>query len=97
MLLNNQDDKTENYPKYKINALKRTTNKDVFLNFGSNDKIGFESNESIRTDVEEISGESEKSEKKEKIQNSFNIFEIVLSQFFCCFLCGNLKIKNDSI
>ena len=93
---NNQDDIKENYPKYKINALKRNSNENVLLNFANNDKKGFESNESIRTDVEEISGESEKSEhKKEKIQNSFNIFEIVLSQFFCCFLCGNLKVKND--
>ena len=93
---NNQDDIKENYPKYKINALKRNSNENALLNFANNDKKGFESNESIGTDVEEISGESEKSKnKKEKIQNSFNIFEIVLSQFFCCFLCGNLKIKND--
>ena len=93
---NNQDDIKENYPKYKINALKRNSNENVLLNFANNDKKGFESNESIGTDVEEISGGSEKLEhKKEKIQNSFNIFEIVLSQFFCCFLCGNLKIKND--
>ena len=95
---NNQDDIKENYPKYKINALKRNSNENVLLNFANNDKKGFESNESIRTDVEEISGESEKSEhKKEKIQNSFNIFEIVLSQFFCCFLCGNLKIKIEEL
>ena len=93
---NNQDDIKENYPKYKINALKRNSNENVLLNFANNDKKGFESNESIGTDVEEISGESEKSQnRKEKIRNSFNIFEIVLSQFFCCFLCGNLKIKND--
>ena len=72
---NNQDDKTENYPKYKINALKRTTNKDVFLNFGSNDKIG--------------------EPKKEKVENSFNIIEIIMTQFFKCCLCGNMKIKNN--
>ena len=93
---NNQDDIKENYPKYKINALKRNSNQNALLNFANNDKKGFESNDSIGTDVEEVSGGSEKLEhKKEKIQNSFNIFEIVLSQFFCCFLCGNLKIKND--
>ena len=84
---NNQDDIKENYPKYKINALKRNSNENALLNFANNDKKGFESNESIRTDVEEISGESEKSQnRKEKIRNSFNIIEIVLSQFFCCFV-----------
>ena len=93
---NNQDDKTENYPKYKINALKRTTNKDVFLNFGSNDKIGFESNESIGTNMDDYTSETEKSEpKKEKVENSFNIIEIIMTQFFKCCLCGNMKIKNN--
>ena len=29
-----------------------------------------------------------------KLKNSFNIFEIIMTQFFQCCLCYNMKIKN---
>ena len=94
---NNQNENTENYPKYKINAMNRNKNSDVLLNFrNSSNKLGFDSNESIGTDIEDITPESEKSEDKiEKIENSFNIFEVIISQFFKCCLCKTIKIKND--
>ena len=93
---NNKDDKTERYPKNKINALKRNKNKDVLINFGNNDKKSFELNESIGTNMEEISPVNEKSEFKNKIiKNSFNIFEIIISQLFKCCLCKEIKIKSN--
>ena len=94
---NNHNENTENYPKYKINAMNRNKNQDVLLNFrNSSNKLCFDSNESIGTDIEDITPESEKSEdKNEKIENSFNIFEVIISQFFKCCLCKTIKIKND--
>ena len=46
--------------------------------------------------MDDYISETEKSEpKKEKVENSFNIIEIIMTQFFKCCLCGNMKIKNN--
>ena len=96
----NKEDFEENYPRYKISQKRLNYNEDIILNFKNNnntDKKIPEQNESIQTNIEEISPEIDKikNNKKEKIENSFNIFEIIITQIFKCCMSKNMKIKND--
>ena len=67
------------------------------MNLRNSNKNDFFS-ESFGTNMEEYSSESDGSNKKKKrsikIENNFNIFEIIISQFFCCCMCRNIAIKN---
>ena len=64
----------------KLESFKNNNNF-VFSNVNYNDSINFEYNkEKIR---------------KKKIKYSFNIIEVVMSQFFFCCLSKKLKLKND--
>ena len=96
----NKEDFEENYPRYKVSQKRLNYNEDIILNFKNNnntDKKIPEQNESIQTNIEEISPEIDKikNNKKEKIENSFNIFEIIITQIFKCCMSKNMKIKND--
>ena len=96
----NKEDFEENYPRYKVSQKRLNYNEDIILNFKNNnntDKKIPEQNESIQTNIEEISPEIDKIKniKKEKIENSFNILEIIITQIFKCCMSKNMKIKND--
>ena len=76
--------------------MKRNRNSGAMLNFRHNNKNDF--NESIGTNMEDYSsdyGASKRSKKRAKVENSFNVFEVIITQFFKCCMCGDMKIKNE--
>jgi len=93
----NKADYDDSYPRYKINQMKRNMSSNIMMNLRNSNKNDFFS-ESFGTNMEEYSSESDGSNKKKKrsikIENNFNIFEIIISQFFCCCICRNIAIKN---
>ena len=93
----NKADYDDSYPRYKINQMKRNMSSNIMMNLRNSNKNDFFS-ESFGTNMEENSSESDGSNKKKKrsikIENNFNIFEIIISQFFCCCICRNIAIKN---
>lgn len=88
-------DYDENYPRYKANKMKRYQNSGAMLNFKYNDKNDYDMEESIGTDMGEYSSVSDRKRKKRsaKVENDFNIFEIIITQFFKCCMCENMKLK----
>ena len=94
----NEED-IENYPKYKINQIERNKNSGAILNFRYNNKPEFEFSESIGTSMEDYSSDSNHSrrrKKKLKVEYSFNIFEIIITQFLKCCMSESMKIKNEA-
>lgn len=93
-----KDEYDENYPKYKVNQMKRNKNSGMMLNFKYNDKNDIDLNESIGTNMEEYSSDSGRPKKKKnyKVENDYNIFEIIITQFFKCCMCTDMKLKNDA-
>ena len=81
--------------------MRNNKNRDAILNFKYNNRKNDELSESIGTNIEEFSSETDgsrivKRKKKEALENSFNIFEILITQIFKCCMSKNMKIKNDS-
>ena len=98
----NEED-IDNYPKYKMNQIERSRNSGAMLNFRYNNKPEYEYSESIGTNMDdEYSSDSNQTEKRRKrrkklkVENSFNIFEIVITQFFKCCMSESMKIKNEA-
>lgn len=93
----NKADYDDSYPRYKINQLKRNISSNVMMNLRNSNKNDFFS-ESFGTNMEDFSSESDASKRPKKrnikVENNFNIFEIIISQFFCCCMCKNIAIKN---
>ena len=97
-------DMEENLSKYRrnnYNAYKRGESLMKFK-FKSKDLDEVDDyDESIDTEMEDYSSESgyEKKRKKKNIRifNSFNIFEILFSEFFKCCRWETLKIKSDAL
>ena len=92
----------ENYPRYKFNQIGRNKNSGAILNFKYNNKPEYDFSESLGTSIEEdeeYSYDSNQTNRKRrkgklKIEYSFNIFEIIITQFFRCCMCQRMKIKN---
>jgi hypothetical protein len=95
----NAEDSNENYQRYNAGRMRRNRNSSSNLNFRNNDRNDeFDFNDSIGTNMDDYS-ESErpkKRRKKSKVENDFNIFEVIISQFLCCFMSKNLKLKNSA-
>ena len=74
----------ENYPKYKMNQMKRNRNSGAMLNFRYNDRSNDDYNESIGTNMDENSSDTERPRRKRKlkVENDFNIIEIIITQIF---------------
>ena len=93
------EDSDENYPRYNSGRMKKNRNSSSNLNFRNNDRNDeFDFNDSIGTNMDDYS-ESERPKrrrKKSKVENDFNIFEVIISQFLCCFMSKNLKLKNSA-
>ena len=51
--------------------------------------------ESVQTNKEDSSSESEKPKKEKRIEYSFNIFDIIVIMLFKCCMTKKLSIKND--
>ena len=88
----------ENYPKYKMDQMKRNRNSGAMLNFKYNDRNDIDFSESIGTNMDENSYDTDKPRRKRKlkVENHFNIFEIIITQILCCFMTKNMKLKNDA-
>ena len=105
---NHYDDKYEedskgsyddNYLRCKDSQMKRNEISRSRLNFNFNDKNVSNFSESIGTNIEDYSSNNDvpkKSNKKPKVENSYNVFEVIITQFFKCCICGNMKIKNEA-
>ena len=94
-----RDDFEDSYHKRKMNQMLRIGNSDS--NFNSRFNVGNDSNfsSSIGTNREDYSSDIDwerKNRKKLKIKNNFNIFEIIITQFFKCCMSDNMKIKNEA-
>lgn len=78
--------------------MKRNKNSGMMLNFRHNEKNDINFSESIGTNMEEYSSENVRTKKKKnyKVQNDFNILEIIITQFFKCCMCTDMKLKNDA-
>ena len=90
---------SENYPDYKDNQNKRYKNKNAMLNFRYNEGNNNDLNESIGTKIDDYSDSErprKRKKKKEKVENKFNIFEIIVSQLFCCCMCKKIKLKHQA-
>ena len=88
----------ENYPKYKMNQMKRNRNNGAMLNFRYNDRNNDDYNESIGTNMDENSSDTERPRRKRKlkVENDFNILEIIITQIFKCCMTKNMRLKNDA-
>ena len=73
-----------NYSQNKGKATRKILKENKTLNFKNNLIALSKSNNDIGDDDITIP----------KIKNSFNIFEIIITQFFKCCMCRNMKIKN---
>ena len=86
----------ENNPKLdNSNFIFKNKNSVVNLNFITCDRDHLESIDSKGSNIEDISSRGDDKRKK-KIKNSFNILEIIISQFFKFLMCQNISIKKDA-
>ena len=89
-------DNEENYSR-KLSQLRSSKNGDGNMNFKYKPKDRYEYSESIGTNMEEGSSESgQEKEKNIKVYNSFNIFEIVVAEFFKCCQTKRMSIKTEA-
>ena len=88
----------ENYPKYKMNQMKRNRNSGAMLNFRYYDRSNDDYNESIGTNMDENSSDTERPRRKRKlkVENDFNIIEIIITQIFKCCMTKSMRLKNDA-
>ena len=106
--INNNGDTYNNFHKYKFNEIEddnyqKYNNKQNIDNKGRNTMINFnkivkenEFDESLRTHTDEISSESYHKKKVTRANNSFNIFEIIITEFFKCCRTQEMIIKSQS-
>ena len=87
-----------NYEKYKNDRMRNNNlNFRANMNFKSKDLDENKFDFSMGTNMEDSSSETEKPQRKKiKVYNSFNIFEIIITQFFKCCKTRSMEIKNDA-
>ena len=86
----------DNYPRYKMSQMQKSKNSQANLNFRYKNR-DYDMNESIGTNMEDVSSEDGKYKRSNaKVENSFNILEIIVTQFFKCCMCENMKVKNEA-
>jgi hypothetical protein len=88
----------ENYQNYKMNQMNRNRNSRAMLNFRYNDRNDVDFSESIGTNMEENSSDTDRPRRKKKlkVENDFNIFEIIITQIFKCCMTKSMRLKNDA-
>ena len=103
---NNYDEKLEddlkgyyndNYQKNTNRHTIRNKNSNILLNLRNNNN--FNLNESNRSNIDDYMSKTIKAKEKggnKTIENSFNIFEVIITQFLKCCMSKNMRIKNDS-
>jgi hypothetical protein len=102
---NNADENNNNYyqgktQKYKLDQKRRKNNIRIRFNFRNNNENNLYSSEKMGTnhDKDSIgSNNNRKIDDNGQIKNTYNIFELFITQFFGCCLLNNLNIKNNAI
>ncbi len=98
--LTGEESQEKNYQgtlqKIKFDQKRKKNNTRIRINYRNNDKNNLYSSEKIGTTANEQteSNNPEKSEKKDEISNSFNFFELLITQVFNCCLPRYMKIKK---
>ena len=88
----------DDFQKFKNSQLVSSKNSELFMNFKYN-KENIDLSESIGTNMEESSSESGAGGRKKKIirvYNSFNVFEIIITEFFKCCKTQSISIKSEA-
>ena len=102
---NNDDENNNNYyqgktQKYKLDQKRRKNNIRIRFNFRNNNENNLYSSEKMGTNNDKDSIGSNNTKKVDdngQIKNTYNIFELFITQFFGCCLLNNLNIKNNAI
>ena len=102
---NNDDENKNNYyrgktQKYKLDQKRKKNNIRIRFNFRNNNENNLYSSEKMGTnhDKDSIgSNNNRKIDDNGQIKNTYNIFELFITQFFGCCLLNNLNIKNSAI
>ena len=102
---NNDDENKNNYyqgktQKYKLDQKRKKNNIRIRFNFRNNNENNLYSSEKMGTnnDKDSIgSNNTKKIDDNGHIKNTYNIFELFITQFFGCCLFNNLNIKNNAI
>ena len=102
---NNDDENNNNYyrgktQKYKLDQKRKKNNIRIRFNFRNNNENNLYSSEKMGTknDKDSIgSNNTKKIDDNGHIKNTYNIFELFITQFFGCCLLNNLNIKNNAI
>ena len=102
---NNDDENNNNYyrgktQKYKLDQKRKKNNIRIRFNFRNNNENNLYSSEKMGTnnDKDSIgSNNTKKIDDNGHIKNTYNIFELFITQFFGCCLLNNLNIKNSAI
>ena len=102
---NNDDENNNNYyrgktQKYKLDQKRKKNNIRIRFNFRNNNENNLYSSEKMGTknDKDSIgSNNTRKIDDNGHIKNTYNIFELFITQFFGCCLLNNLNIKNNAI
>ncbi len=102
---NNADENNNNYyqgktQKYKLDQKRKKNNIRIRFNFRNNNENNLYSSEKMGTnnDKDSIgSNNTKKIDDNGHIKNTYNIFELFITQFFGCCLLNNLNIKNNAI
>ena len=102
---NNDDENNNNYyrgktQKYKLDQKRKKNNIRIRFNFRNNNENNLYSSEKMGTnnDKDSIgSNNTKKIDDNGHINNTYNIFELFITQFFGCCLLNNLNIKNNAI
>ena len=102
---NNDDENNNNYyrgktQKYKLDQKRKKNNIRIRFNFRNNNENNLYSSEKMGTNNDKDSIGSNNTRKVDdngQIKNTYNIFELFITQFFGCCLLNNLNIKNNAI
>ena len=102
---NNDDENNNNYyrgktQKYKLDQKRKKNNIRIRFNFRNNNENNLYSSEKMGTnnDKDSIgSNNTKKIDDNGHINNTYNIFELFITQFFGSCLLNNLNIKNNAI
>ena len=98
----NMLDNDESHSKYRMNQLRSSKYAEAMMNFKYKPKEVEEFSESMGTNMEEQESSSESEPKKKrkkkiiKAYNSFNIFEIIITEFLKCCRSRKMEIKSDA-
>ena len=74
--------------KIKNSLIEKSSNNSNIINIKNSEGAIFKFTDSLGSN-------QEKEEKNKKIKNTFNLIEIIITQFFKCFMCDYMKIKNN--